>query len=94
MHANLFASTQVEVCAGISMPLHAHVWSGGEARGGGLAAVDSEVVRTVERASDVATELGSGGVWLTGPGAGSTEVVAAVSQVLSRGVAQGLVQPA
>lgn len=79
------------------MPPRAHGWSGGVSgsRGVGDAApdVDSEVVRTAEIASDAATEIGSGGVWLTGPCAGSTEVVAAVAQVLSR-AAQGMEQPA
>eukprot|EP01043_Picozoa_sp_COSAG02_P029263 COSAG02_NODE_1813_length_10785_cov_17.017312_5_plen_76_part_00 len=69
------------------MPPGAHTWAGSHAGGGstGVSAqevVDSDVIRTVERASSAAAAIGSGGVWLTGPGSGSTDVVAAAAQAL------------
>ena len=78
---------QVEVCAGESVRVAAHTWGGSEAagrsRGAVVATLDSEVIGTVERASHAAVEIGSGGVWLTGSGSGSTEVVAAAARVLN-----------
>ena len=69
------------------MGLAAHTWGGSEAtgrsRGAVAATVDSGVIGTVETASHAAVEIGSGGVWLTGPGSGSAEVVAAAAGVLN-----------
>ena len=71
--------TLVEVaCADDAMPLRAHGWAGTEP-GDGSSVVGSGVVGTAERASNAAAEIGSGGVWLTGPGSGSTNVVAAAA---------------
>ena len=69
------------------MPPGAHAWAGSQAGGGATTgstqeAVDSDVIGTVERASSAAAAIGSGGVWLTGPGSGSTNVVAAAAQIL------------
>jgi len=77
----------VEVCVGDSMPPGAHAWASSQAGGGATAVsaqevVDSDVIGTVERASSAAAAIGSGGVWLTGAGSGSTDVVAAAAQVL------------
>ena len=74
--------TLVEVCAGSAKPLHARGCASTEA-GHGSTVVGSDMVGTVERASNAAAEIGSGGVWLTGPGSGLTDVVAAAALGLS-----------
>lgn len=84
---NLAYICQVAVCAGTIIPSAAHTWAGDHAGGGSTGAstqdvVDSDVIRTVERATKAAAAIGSGGVWLTGPGSGCTDVVAAAAQAL------------